>query len=152
EVTLDPRTAHPNLVVSEDGKEARGQLEPLDVPDDPQRFSFEPCVLARGGFTSGCHFWEVRVGRGGVWALGVALESLPRKGPLSLGPKDGLWALEVFHSLTTPRAKPRLSPLPTRLRVLLDYDGGRVGFFGAEGDEPILLYTGVAFGGERVLP
>ncbi|NWR94860.1 TRI39 ligase, partial [Furnarius figulus] len=152
EVTLDPSTAHPNLLVSEDGKEARGQLVPRDVPDGPQRFNFEPCVLARRGFTSGCHFWDVQVGQGGVWALGVALESLPRKGPLSLGPKDGLWALEAFHSLTTPRANLRLSALPSRLRVLLDYDGGRVGFFGAEGDAPILLYTRVAFGGQRVLP
>ncbi|NXF84037.1 TRI27 protein, partial [Sclerurus mexicanus] len=152
EVTLDPTTAHPNLHVSDDGKEARGQLVPRDVPDGPQRFNFEPCVVARGGFTSGRHFWDVEVGRGGVWALGVALESLPRKGPLSLGPKDGVWALEAFHSLTTPRANPRLGPPPRRLRVLLDYDGGRVGFFGAEGDVPILLYTRVAFGGERVLP
>lgn len=56
DITLDPSTAHPNLQLSEDGKEVRGQLVPRDVPDHPERFDFEPCVLARGGFASGRHF------------------------------------------------------------------------------------------------
>uniref|UniRef100_A0A8U7NBL2 Uncharacterized protein n=1 Tax=Corvus moneduloides TaxID=1196302 RepID=A0A8U7NBL2_CORMO len=128
-VTLDPSTAHPNLQLSEDGKEVRGQLVPRDVPDHPERFDFEPCVLARGGFASGRHFWEVEVGQGGVWALGVVRESARRRGPLSLTPKEGVWALEAFHSLTSPRANLRLHPPPRRLRVSLDYEGRRVAFF-----------------------
>uniref|UniRef100_A0A8U7NBQ9 Uncharacterized protein n=1 Tax=Corvus moneduloides TaxID=1196302 RepID=A0A8U7NBQ9_CORMO len=115
-VTLDPSTAHPNLQLSEDGKEVRGQLVPRDVPDHPERFDFEPCVLARGGFASGRHFWEVEVGQGGVWALGVVRESARRRGPLSLTPKEGVWALEAFHSLTSPRANLRLHP-PARFSV-----------------------------------
>ncbi|KAM4879872.1 E3 ubiquitin-protein ligase TRIM7-like isoform 2-T2 [Sylvia borin] len=59
DVTLDPGSAHRHLQLSEDGKEARGLLQPRHVPDHPGRFDFEPCVLARGGFTSGRHFWEV---------------------------------------------------------------------------------------------
>uniref|UniRef100_A0A8U7NAU0 Uncharacterized protein n=1 Tax=Corvus moneduloides TaxID=1196302 RepID=A0A8U7NAU0_CORMO len=131
-VTLDPSTAHPNLQLSEDGKEVRGQLVPRDVPDHPERFDFEPCVLARGGFASGRHFWEVEVGQGGVWALGVVRESARRRGPLSLTPKEGVWALEAFHSLTSPRANLRLHPPPRRLRVSLDYEGRRVAFFSAD--------------------
>ncbi|XP_058279845.1 RING finger protein 39-like isoform X2 [Hirundo rustica] len=152
DVTLDPRTAHRHLQLSEDGKEARGQLLPRDVPDHPERFDFEPCVLARGGFTSGRHFWEVEVGQGGVWALGVVRESARRRGPLSLTPKEGVWALEAFHSLTSPRANLRLQPPPRRLRVSLDYEGRRVAFFSAGDDVPILEYTRAAFNGERVLP
>uniref|UniRef100_A0A8U7NB92 Uncharacterized protein n=1 Tax=Corvus moneduloides TaxID=1196302 RepID=A0A8U7NB92_CORMO len=151
-VTLDPSTAHPNLQLSEDGKEVRGQLVPRDVPDHPERFDFEPCVLARGGFASGRHFWEVEVGQGGVWALGVVRESARRRGPLSLTPKEGVWALEAFHSLTSPRANLRLHPPPRRLRVSLDYEGRRVAFFSAGDDIPILEYTRAAFNGERVLP
>ncbi|XP_048148984.1 E3 ubiquitin-protein ligase TRIM11-like isoform X5 [Corvus hawaiiensis] len=152
DVTLDPSTAHPNLQLSEDGKEVRGQLVPRDVPDHPERFDFEPCVLARGGFASGRHFWEVEVGQGGVWALGVVRESARRRGPLSLTPKEGVWALEAFHSLTSPRANLRLHPPPRRLRVSLDYEGRRVAFFSAGDDIPILEYTRAAFNGERVLP
>ncbi|XP_058713347.1 E3 ubiquitin-protein ligase TRIM11-like isoform X2 [Poecile atricapillus] len=152
DLTLDPGTAHPHLQLSEDGKEARGQLVPRDVRDHPERFDFEPCVLARGGFASGLHFWEVEVGQGGVWALGVVRESARRRGPLSLTPKEGVWALEAFHSLTSPRASLRPQPPPRRLRVSLDYEGRRVAFFSAGHDIPILEYTRAAFNGERVLP
>ncbi|XP_014749147.1 PREDICTED: E3 ubiquitin-protein ligase TRIM11-like [Sturnus vulgaris] len=152
ELTLDPHTAHPHLHLSEDGKEARGLLVPRDVPDHPERFDFEPCVLARGGFTSGRHFWDVEVGQGGVWALGVLRESSRRRGPLSLTPKEGVWALEAFHSLTSPRASVGPQPPPRRLRVCLDYEGRRVAFFSAGGDAPILEYTRAAFNGERLRP
>ncbi|NXE99961.1 BT1A1 protein, partial [Menura novaehollandiae] len=152
-ISLDPSTAHPNLLVSADGKAARGLLEPRDVPELPERFDFEPCVLARGGFSRGRHFWDVEVGPGGVWALGVVRESARRKGPLSLSPKHGVWALEAFHSLTSPRATLGLRPPPRRLRVALDYEGGRVAFFSAgHHDIPILEYTRAAFRGERVVP
>ncbi|KAM4879871.1 E3 ubiquitin-protein ligase TRIM7-like isoform 1-T1 [Sylvia borin] len=152
DVTLDPGSAHRHLQLSEDGKEARGLLQPRHVPDHPGRFDFEPCVLARGGFTSGRHFWEVEVGQGGVWALGVMREGARRRGPLSLTPKEGVWALEAFHSLTSPRANLRLQPPPRRLRVCLDYEGRRVAFFSAGDDVPILEHTRAAFQGRRVLP
>uniref|UniRef100_A0A8C3RFG2 TRI27 protein n=1 Tax=Cyanoderma ruficeps TaxID=181631 RepID=A0A8C3RFG2_9PASS len=152
DVTLDPSTAHRHLRLSEDGKELRGLLLPADVPDHPGRFDFEPCVLGRGGFSSGRHFWEVEVGQGGVWALGVMRESSRRRGRLSLTPKEGVWALEAFHSLTSPRANLRLQPPPRRLRVSLDYEGRRVAFFSAGDDVPILEYTRAAFEGQTVLP
>ncbi|NXG92277.1 TRI27 protein, partial [Stercorarius parasiticus] len=151
-VTLDPSTAHPNLHLSEDRKQARGQLRPKDLPDNPERFDFEPCVLGCEGFTSGRHFWEVEVGQGGVWALGVARASVKRKGPLSFTPKEGVWALEAYHSLTSPRANLRLNPLPRRIRVSLDYEGGRVAFFSTDDDVPILVYTRASFNRERVFP
>ncbi|XP_035426396.1 E3 ubiquitin-protein ligase TRIM39-like [Cygnus atratus] len=151
-VTLDPATAHPNLHLSEDQKQVRGQLVPQDLPDNPERFDFEPCVLGCQGFTSGRHFWEVEVGQGGVWALGVARETAKRKGPMSLTPKEGIWALEAYHSLTSPRANVRLNQLPRRIWVSLDYEGGRVAFFSSDDGAPILVYSRASFNGERVLP
>ncbi|XP_042683430.1 E3 ubiquitin-protein ligase TRIM39-like isoform X1 [Centrocercus urophasianus] len=151
-ITMDPTTAHPNLHLSEDRKQARGQLMPQELPENPERFSFEPCVLGCQGFTSGRHFWEVEVGQGGVWALGVARASMKRKGPMSFSPKEGVWALEAYHSLTSPRANLRLNALPRRIRVSLDYEGGRVAFFSSDDDTPILVYTRASFNGEKVLP
>ncbi|XP_019476804.1 E3 ubiquitin-protein ligase TRIM39 isoform X2 [Meleagris gallopavo] len=151
-ITMDPTTAHPNLQLSEDRKQARGQLMPQELPENPERFNFEPCVLGCQGFTSGRHFWEVEVGQGGVWALGVARASMRRKGPMSFSPKEGVWALEAYHSLTSPRANLRLNALPKRIRVSLDYEGSRVAFFSSDDDTPILVYTKASFNGEKVLP
>ncbi|XP_068779912.1 zinc finger protein RFP-like isoform X2 [Struthio camelus] len=151
-VTLDPATAHSNLHLSEDRKQAKGHLAQQDLPDNPERFDFEPCVLGCEGFTSGKHFWEVEVGQGGVWALGVARESVKRKGQISLTPKEGVWALEAYHSLTSPRANLRLNPLPRRIRVSLDYEAGRVAFFSTDDETPILVYSRASFNGERVVP
>lgn len=71
---------------------------------------------------------------------------------MSFTPKEGVWALEAYHSLTSPRANLRLNPLPRRIRVSLDYEGGRVAFFSADDDIPILVYTRASFNGERVFP
>uniref|UniRef100_A0A8B9T260 Zinc finger protein RFP-like n=1 Tax=Anas platyrhynchos TaxID=8839 RepID=A0A8B9T260_ANAPL len=157
-VTLDPATAHPNLHLSEDRKQVRGQLVPQDLPDNPERFDFEPCVLGCQGFTSGRHFWEVEVGQGGVWAIGVAREtSIARKGQLSLCPKGGIWGVEKWggqvRALTT--RKVTLLPLrvlPRRVSVHLDYAGGTVAFFDADEGGLIFIFSRASFTGERVRP
>ncbi|XP_008938884.1 PREDICTED: tripartite motif-containing protein 15-like, partial [Merops nubicus] len=52
-VTLDPETAHPRLVLSEDGRRVWWEDTQRPLPDHPKRFSCSRCVLAREGFTSG---------------------------------------------------------------------------------------------------
>ncbi|XP_027563222.1 tripartite motif-containing protein 26-like, partial [Neopelma chrysocephalum] len=80
-VTLDPATAHPELVLSEDFKSVRrgGAGPARNLPDTPERFDYWPFVLGQPGFSSGRHCWAVDVGDGGDWALGVARDSLPRE-------------------------------------------------------------------------
>lgn len=59
DVVLDQDTAHPNIVLSADGKQAgRGELLHL-VPDNPQRFDPVICVLASRGFLSGRFYFQV---------------------------------------------------------------------------------------------
>uniref|UniRef100_A0A8C4SUQ4 B30.2/SPRY domain-containing protein n=1 Tax=Erpetoichthys calabaricus TaxID=27687 RepID=A0A8C4SUQ4_ERPCA len=100
DVTFDPETAHPYLIVSEDGKEVRDTDTRQRVTDNPKRFDRSPCVLAREGFTSGRHYWEVEVGGKTAWDLGVARESVNRKGDISLCDVTCWWS--VLMTLRCP--------------------------------------------------
>ncbi|KAG6920971.1 tripartite motif-containing 39, partial [Chelydra serpentina] len=137
-VTLDPDTAHPILVLSEDWKSVRWGDTRQHLPDNPGRFDSDPCVLGCEGFSSGRHCWEVEVGDGRFWAVGVARESVRRKGEMNCSPKGGIWAVRrwwgQFRALTSPVTPLPLSRVPRRIRVCLDCDRGQVTFIDA-GDE-----------------
>ncbi|XP_053902726.1 zinc finger protein RFP-like [Malaclemys terrapin pileata] len=155
-VTLDPDTAHPRLIMSEDRKSVRWGDTRQDLPDNPERFDLDPCVLGCEGFTSGRHCWEVVVGVGRFWAVGVARESVRRKGGISLSPDEGIWAVErwrdQFQALTSPEIPLPLSQIPSRIRVCLDCDQGQVTFIDAGDEAPIFTFPPGSVPGERIRP
>ncbi|XP_075770255.1 butyrophilin subfamily 1 member A1-like [Pelodiscus sinensis] len=154
-VTLDPDTAHPQLVLSEDGKRVRWEDTWQLLPYTPERFDIRPCVLGREGFTSGRHYWEVEAGDGKYWAVGVATEFVSRKGEISLSPKVGIWAVqrcaEQFQALTAPVTPLPLSP-PSRIRVCLDCDRWQVTFIDAGAEASIFTFPMGSLPGERIRP
>ncbi|NXB99370.1 TRI27 protein, partial [Orthonyx spaldingii] len=93
DVTLDNDTAHPRLEISVDGRRVRDTGVIRDVQSNEKRFDSHLFVLAKEGYTFGGHYWEVYVGTRRSWALGIALESVTRKGPLTLSPQNGFWAI-----------------------------------------------------------
>nr|XP_032630233.1 zinc finger protein RFP-like [Chelonoidis abingdonii] len=154
-VTLDPETALPKLILSEDQKHVRYGDIWQQLPDNPERFDSWSCVLGCEGFTSGRHCWEVEVGDGQCWAVGVARESVGRKGGISRSPEGGIWAVErldQFQALTSPVTPLPLSRVPSRIRVCLDCDRGQVTFIDAGDEAPIFTFPPGSVPGGRIRP
>ncbi|XP_060126869.1 E3 ubiquitin-protein ligase TRIM7-like [Zootoca vivipara] len=156
-VTLDPDTAHPWLILSENRKSLRLGDRPQTLPDNPERFNIFSCLLGREGFTAGRHFWEVNVGSGEGWAVGVARKSVERKGSFYFSPEVGIWAVGkwegIYWAFTSPDSSPlSLREKPRRIRVTLDYEGGRVSFYDADSGAELYTFSGASFSGETLLP
>ncbi|XP_066474064.1 E3 ubiquitin-protein ligase TRIM39-like [Tiliqua scincoides] len=155
-VILDPDTANPQIVISEDQKSARWDVTRTDVPHNPKRFKSSCCVLGHEGFTSGRHYWEVNVEDGGIWAIGVARGSVRRKIELRLTPEEGIWALQgdfgQFQALTNPVTPLPLSCTPRRIRVSVDYEKGHVQFLNADTKDLVFIFPSASFSGERIFP
>ncbi|KFW05771.1 Butyrophilin subfamily 3 member A3, partial [Fulmarus glacialis] len=155
-VTLDPDTANAQLLVSRDRRGVRWTDAGQDLPITPQRFDASCCVLGCRGFTAGRHCWEVEVARGRTWALGVARSSIPRKGWFEFRPEKGIWAMgrcgNRYRAFAFPIVTFPITGETGRVRVALDYEGGQVAFYLAEGEPPIFTFRKASFGGESILP
>ncbi|XP_064414812.1 E3 ubiquitin-protein ligase TRIM39-like [Latimeria chalumnae] len=148
-VTLDSNTAHPDLTLSKDlTAVTRGSTRRKDLPDNPERFDREPCVLGSEGFTSGRHSWVVDVEKLTYWILGVTAESANRKGFIypNLKPELGYWTVQLFfgvYSAGTDEGWTRLDVLktPKKLQVCVDYEAGKVSFSHADDRSHIYTFT-----------
>ncbi|XP_043352767.1 butyrophilin subfamily 1 member A1-like isoform X6 [Dermochelys coriacea] len=154
---VDPDTAHPQLILSEDWKRVRWRDTRQDLPNNPERFDSRACVLGLEGFTSGSHYWEVEVGAGRGWAVGVARASVKRKGWIKRNPEEGIWAVDYewsghYRALTSPRTCLPLSEVLRKLGIYLDYERGQVTVFDADKEAPIFTFPTASFNRERVFP
>nr|XP_006638062.1 PREDICTED: E3 ubiquitin-protein ligase TRIM39-like [Lepisosteus oculatus] len=146
DVTLDPNTAHPWLILSEDGKHVRDGDTRQNLPDNPERFSSCVCVLGKDGFTSGRHYWEVEVGEKTKWDLGVARETIKRKGQITLNPQNGYWTLRLrkgneYEALAGPSVLLPLRKKPRKVGVYVDYEEGVLSFYNVEAKAHIYTFT-----------
>ncbi|XP_042658094.1 butyrophilin subfamily 1 member A1 isoform X2 [Tyto alba] len=158
-VTLDPDTAHSQLVLSPDRSTVRLGIRRQDLPDIPERFSNWCCVLGQEGFRDGRHCWEVevvgKVGGDARWGVGVAKESVEKKVQGKLKPEDGIWAVwhkKKLESVTNPRKVLSMSPLPRRIWVCLDCTQGLVTFINARNGAELFTFLPASFDGERLRP
>ncbi|XP_077173709.1 E3 ubiquitin-protein ligase TRIM69 [Paroedura picta] len=154
-LTLDPATAHPNLILSGDLTCVRHDDSKQLLPDAPERFDCSVSVLGSKSFTSGKHYWEVRVENKTKWTLGVVKESINRKGNYPLSPKAGHWLIKLrnkagLRAVDLPPRCLTLSCIPHRVGVYLDYEGGQVSFYDA--DKLTHIYTFVDVFTEKLYP
>ncbi|XP_016366005.1 nuclear factor 7, ovary-like [Sinocyclocheilus rhinocerous] len=122
-VILDPNTAHPRLMLSDDLTSVRYTENCKLLPDNPERFNGYFCVLGSEGFNSGTHCWDVEVKKSLIWSLGVTTASNQRKGDDFFN--TDVWS--VTYRWSDQFGFPVKQDLE-RVRVNLDYDRGTVSF------------------------
>lgn len=146
DVYLDPDTANPALVVSEDGKQVRLGSKKQNVLSNPQRFDHVPNILAKEGFSHGKFYYEVQVKGKTSWDLGVASHSINRKGDIRLSPKNGYWTiwLRKGSELTANNTQAltlTVMTVPEKVGVFVDYEKGRVSFYDVDARACLYRFT-----------
>ncbi|KAJ3584556.1 hypothetical protein NHX12_015051 [Muraenolepis orangiensis] len=150
EVTLDHDTAHPQLILSDDGKQVHDGDVGKKLPDNPKRFTQYLDVLTRQSFSSGRFYFEVQVKDKTSWGLGVARESVNRKYLIKTHtPENGIWILYFLKDELGFNDNPVVR-LPVRAElqkvgVFVDYDAGLVSFYDVEARAHIYSATGCTF-------
>uniref|UniRef100_I3JI02 B30.2/SPRY domain-containing protein n=1 Tax=Oreochromis niloticus TaxID=8128 RepID=I3JI02_ORENI len=145
DVTLDPDTANPDLILSDDGKQVKYGDVKKKLPDNPERFSQCVCVLGEQSFSSGRFYFEVQVKGKTKWSLGVATESISRKGKIRLSPQNGLWTVCLRNGNKYKACAVSLQSGPEKVGVFVDYEEGLVSFYDVDAAALIYSFTGCSF-------
>ncbi|XP_073715623.1 E3 ubiquitin-protein ligase TRIM39-like [Misgurnus anguillicaudatus] len=156
DVTLDPDTANPELILSKDRKQVRTGDIQHELSDNPERFNPCPCVLGKEGFTSGRFYFEVQVKDKTRWDLGVARESINRKGKITMTPQNGFWTVALrnknkYLACADPHVSLRVKVKPQKVGVFVDYEEGLVCFYDVESRSHIYSFTAQTFA-EKLFP
>ncbi|NXB99494.1 TRI27 protein, partial [Orthonyx spaldingii] len=144
DVILDNDTAHPRLEISAEGQKVKDTGVIRVLTSNEKRFDSHLFVLAKEGYTSGKHYWEVYVGKRRSWAVGIAQESVTRKGPLTLSPQNGFWAIGLadgrdYWAYTDRWTRLSVSRNLHKIGIFLDIPAKEVTFYHV--DKGAALYT-----------
>ncbi|XP_076589133.1 E3 ubiquitin-protein ligase TRIM21-like [Chaetodon auriga] len=150
DVTLDPDTANPWLILSDDGKQVYTSDVKKNLPDNPERFNYCPCVLAKQSFSAGRFYFEVQVKGKTDWDVGVARESINRKGTIRLNPQNGYWTIclrneNEYKAFADTPVRLSLKSQPEKVGVFVDYEEGLVSFYDVDAAALLYSFTGCCF-------
>ncbi|XP_035008698.2 nuclear factor 7, ovary-like [Hippoglossus stenolepis] len=141
-VILDPNTANPEFILSEDLTSVR-HGERRTLPENPERIDYHRSVRGWEGLNSGAHTWEVDVRDNAAWFVGVAAELIHKKGRI----KSWFWQIEFYNGkysarmLGDPPAVLRVKKKLQRISVHLDWSRGKLCFFDPDTNAHIHTFT-----------
>ncbi|XP_066512799.1 tripartite motif-containing protein 16-like protein [Hoplias malabaricus] len=147
ELTLDPKTAHPQLALSEGNRKVKRVWRDQPYPDHPKRFDRWEQVLCRESLTGRC-YWETEWS--GKWEVyvSVAYKSIRRKGLSDcwFGENEKSWSLSCSdnsYSVHHNKNSTDLPPPPSssnRVGVYVDYEAGTLSFYSVSTDTHTLTH------------
>ncbi|XP_078128148.1 tripartite motif-containing protein 16-like [Sander vitreus] len=146
EITLDPNTAHTQLLLSEGNRKAKFMFKHHSYSSHPDRFTDFSQVLSRESLTGRC-YWEVeRSGRGGGGVyVAVTYKNISRAGwskECLFGRNDKSWALNCCNNSSTfwcnKVQTPVSAPLSSRVGVYLDHSAGILSFYSVSDNMTLL--------------
>lgn len=151
DIQLDPDTAHPLLILSDDGKQVRysmGSSLWVNQNLNPNMFTAHLAVLGLRCFSSCKIYFEVFVGEKTEWCLGMATASIQKRGALVRSTYSGLWAIwfleDKFETFSSPNVPVHLGKVE-RVGVFVDYDGGQILFYDVQTANLIYSFTDCVF-------
>ncbi|XP_051248694.1 E3 ubiquitin-protein ligase TRIM21-like [Dicentrarchus labrax] len=154
DVTLDPDTANPYLILSDDGKQVSHGNVRQNVPGSPKRF-YCYSVLGKQGFSSGRFYYEIQVKGKTCWSLGVVRESISRTGNIERTPNNGCWSVcltkEKGYKVDGLSVNLSLKSKLQKVGVFVDYEEGLVSFYDVDAAALIYSFIGCKFT-ERLYP
>ncbi|XP_026093200.1 NACHT, LRR and PYD domains-containing protein 3 [Carassius auratus] len=146
-LTLDPNTAHTELVLSEEDRKVTNVREKQLYPDHPDRFDNVCQVLCRESVCGRC-YWEIEwSGRDGV-RVSVSYKSINKKGKgvqSEFGCNDQSWSLFCSSERYIFRHNDKYTDLPaenisSRIGVYVDHSAGTLSFYSVS-DTMRLIHT-----------
>ncbi|KAM6914882.1 NACHT, LRR and PYD domains-containing protein 12-like isoform 1-T1 [Lycodopsis pacificus] len=140
ELTLDPNTAHRQLILSEDNRQVKCVKEKQPHPYHPERFEHFQQLLCTTGLTGRC-YWEVETK--GTSYMAVAYRGTRRRGHVGdcrFGRNDKSWSLDyddlgcyLWHNNTQTGSRTHFKETP-RAAVYLDWPAGTMSFYNISSD------------------
>lgn len=149
-MTLDPDTAYPGLFLSADHKQVRYEDIMQNLPDNPERYDSFACVLGKEGFSSRRFYFEVDVTMTTDWDLGVAAQSVDRKGSFDVSPNHGYWQIWLrngkdYEAIDHSNVPLSLEETPQVIGVFVNYEEGLISFYDADTWYHIYSFTNASF-------
>ncbi|XP_062388920.1 NACHT, LRR and PYD domains-containing protein 12-like [Sardina pilchardus] len=146
-LTLDPKTAHRRLFLSQGNRTVTRVSEEQPYPDHPERFDSWEQVLCREGQSERC-YWEIECSDDGA-DIAVAYKGIQRKGEIysRFECNNKSWSLSCFGNRYTAHhnnkwtAIPAPSPCSNRIAVYLDWPAGTLSFYSVSSDTLTHLHT-----------